>query len=182
MPEYYLDVETNAKREKPDINEEILTIQYQRLRTKTGEEEGDLTILKSWELSEKEILNEFYKIFSPDNPFQFVPIGENLSFDFFALHHRWKSIGIEVSLKTLIYDHPYIDIKPILVILNEGSFKGASLKKILGKSGGANVPEWYADRNYDAIDDYIRREAENFIQFYRELKKEIPLCLPKSVK
>jgi len=182
VPEYYLDIETNARGEKPDINDEILTIQFQRLGTKTGEEEGDLTILKSWESSEKEILKEFYFIFSPDNPFKFVPIGENLSFDFFALHHRWQSIGINVPLKTLIYDHPCIDIKSILVIFNEGSFKGASLKAIFGKTGGVKVPEWYANGNYNAIEDYIRREAEDFIQFYQKLKKELPLCQIKLVK
>ncbi len=176
MPEYYLDIETNAKGAKPDLeNDEILTIQFQRLGTKTGETEGDLTILKSWESSEKEILGKFYSIFSPDDPFKFIPIGENLSFDFLMLHNRWKRIGIEVPLKTLI-DHPYIDIKPILVILNEGSFKGASLKKFLRKEDGAKVPEWYAQEDYGVIEDYIRREAEDFIQFYQQLKKEIPLC------
>jgi len=172
MPEYYLDIETNAKGAKPDLqNDEILTIQFQRLRTKTGEKEGDLTILKSWESSEKEILQKFYNTFAPYTPFSFIPIGENLSFDFLMLHNRWKRVGIEVPLETLI-DHPYIDIKPILVILNEGSFKGASLKKFLGKEGGAKVPEWYAKGDYGAIEDYIRCEAEDFIQFYQQLKKE----------
>ncbi len=176
MPEYYFDIETNAKGGKPDINDEILTIQFQRLGTKTGEKEEELTILKSWESSEREILNDFYYIFKPDKLFNFIPIGDNLIFDFFALHHRWKSISIDVPLKTLIYDHPCIDIKSILVILNGGSFKGASLKAFLGKPGGVKVPEWYANGDYGAIEDYIRHEAEDFIQFYQQLKQEIPLC------
>ncbi|GAI48393.1 unnamed protein product, partial [marine sediment metagenome] len=45
----------------------------------------------------------------------------------------------------------------------------ASLKAIFGKTGGVKVPEWYANGNYNAIEDYIRREAEDFIQFYQIL-------------
>lgn len=176
MPEYYLDIETNAKGSKPDIeNDEILTIQYQELDSRTGETRGELKILKSWESSEKTILENFHSIYQPNDLFSFIPIGMNLIFDFFMLHMRWKRIDIEVSLKNLIYDHPYIDIKPILVILNRGSFKGASLEKFIGKKdSGAKIPKWYAEGNYDAIERYIRDEAERFIQFYQRLIEVIP--------
>lgn len=179
MPEYYLDIETNAKGQRPDIeNDEILTIQFQRLSSRSGRKEGDLTILKSWESSEKEILKKFYNIFQPTEPFEFTPIGMNLNFEFFMLHNRWKRIGIDVPLRTLIYDHPCIDIKPILVILNEGSFKGASLERFIGKKDtGAKIPEWYAKRDYVAIEKYIRDEAEGFIRFYQRLKEGIPRVL-----
>ncbi len=61
MPEYYFDIETNAKGSKPDVeNDEILTIQFQKLGTVSGHKEGELTILKSWESSEKEILEQFF--------------------------------------------------------------------------------------------------------------------------
>lgn len=179
MSEYYLDIETNAKGQSPDVeNDEILTIQFQRLGSRSGREEGDLTILKSWESSEKEILKKFYNIFQPTKPFEFIPIGMNLNFDLFMLHNRWKRINIEVPLRTLIYDHPYIDIKPILVILNDGSFKGASLERFIGKKDtGAKIPEWYANRDYVAIERYIHDEAERFIHFYQKLKKKIPNVL-----
>lgn len=89
-----------------------------------------------------------------------------------------EKIGIEVPLRTLIYDHPHIDIKPILVILNEGSFKGASLEKFIGKKdSGAKIPEWYAKRDYAAIEKYIRDEAERFISFYQRLKEKMPYVL-----
>jgi hypothetical protein len=179
MPEYYLDIETNAKGSKPDIkNDEILTIQFQRLSSRPGGNEGDLTILKSWESSEKVILEKFYSIFQPALPFEFIPIGMNLNFDFFMLHNRWKKIGIEVPLRSLIYDHPYIDIKPILVILNKGSFKGASLEKFIRKEDtGAKIPDWYAKRDYAMIEKYIHDEAEKFIAFYQKLKEKMPLVL-----
>jgi hypothetical protein len=179
MPEYYLDIETNAKGQRPDIkSDEILTIQFQRLSSRSGRKESDLTILKSWESSEKAIIKKFYNIFQPSKPFEFIPIGMNLSFEFFMLHNRWKRIGIEVPLKTLIYAHPSIDIQPILVILNEGSFKGASLGKFTGKKHtGSEVPGWYAEGDYNEIEKYIRDEAEGFILFYQELKRKIPRIL-----
>jgi hypothetical protein len=179
MPEYYFDVETNATGEKPDIeNDEILTIQYQRVSTKTGKPEGQLQILKSWESSEKEILENFYSIFEPSKPLYFIPIGMNLNFDLLMLHNRWKKYGIDVPLKTLLYHHPSVDIKSILVILNGGEFKGASMEKFCGKkSSGAILPEWYSKKDYPAIEKYIIDEAEAFLQFYQKLKIEMPLIV-----
>jgi len=73
MADYYLDIETTG----PDVkNDEILTIQFQQLGTASGRNESDLKILKSWESSEKEILEEFLDIFDPcgKNKFSFIPI------------------------------------------------------------------------------------------------------------
>lgn len=174
MPEYYLDIETKASDPEPDIeNDEILTIQFQKLSTETGEKESDLAILKSWESSEENILQQFYSIFKPDNKWEFIPIGTNLNFDLFSLYNRWNSINIELSLKTLLYGHPYIDIQPILVILNKGIFSGASLQKFTGKKhSGTEVAKWYEKREYAAIEEYIRDEADRFIYLYQFLKRK----------
>jgi len=176
MPEYYLDIETDTRGLKPDHeNDEILTIQFQRLESKTGGKEGDLIILKSWESSEKDVLERFYSIFSPDDSWKFVPIGLNLSLDFFSLHYRWKRIGIEVPLRILFDEHPYIDIKPILVIFNRGSFKGANLQKFTGKEhSGIEISEWYAKKDYAAIEEYIKDEADKFIKLYQFSKQRFP--------
>ncbi len=59
MAEYYLDIETNPKGPNPDVeNDEILTIQFQRLGTTSDRKQGDLIILKSWESSEENILKD----------------------------------------------------------------------------------------------------------------------------
>ncbi len=176
MPDYYLDIETNARGPKPDYkNDEILTIQFQRLDSRTGEKEGDLTILKSWESSEKDILGKFYSIFSPEDVWHFIPIGCNLSFDFFSLLYRWREIGIEVPPKNLFSEHPYIDIKSILVIFNGGSFKGATLEKFVGKQySGLKVSEWCAEKDYTSVHEYIEDEAEKFISLYQFLIKRLP--------
>lgn len=178
MPEYYLDIETNPKGSSIDVeNDEILTIQFQRLGMVSGRKQGDLIILKSWESSEEDILKKFYSIYQPNNPFEFLPIGNNLKFEFFMLHNRWKKIGIEISLKTLIYDHPYLDIRPILVILNNGYFAGATLDKFTGKAeSGDKIPLWYKEKDYSSIEKYIQDEADEFINFYQLSKERIPVA------
>ena len=176
MSEYYFDIETKPKEEKIDYkNDEILTIQFQPIDSGTGEKEGDLTILKSWESSERDILERFHSIFSPEDVWKFIPIGCNLSFDFFSLLYRWRRIGIDVQPKILFSGHPYIDIKSILVIFNSGSFKGATLGKFIGKQySGLKVSEWYAEKDYASIQKYIEDEAEGFIKLYQFLIQRLP--------
>lgn len=178
MAEYYLDIETNSPGVKPSPDDEIITIQYQRLNRKTGHPEEDLVILKSWESSERGILTTFYRVFQPEKSFTFVPIGMNLNFDFFLLHNRWKTFDIKVPLENLFYTLPYMDIKPIIVLLNEGEFKGARLDRFTGKEQpGAKIPELYAKRDFNTIEQYIRNEAKEFIEFYQKLKEKIPYAL-----
>jgi len=176
MSDYYLDIETNSMTPKPDYkNDEILTIQFQQIDSRTGEKEGDLTILKSWESSERDILKRFYSIFSPKDVWEFVPIGINLSFDFFSLLYRWREMGIKVEPKILFSEHPYIDIKSILVIFNGGSFKGATLEKFIGKQySGAKVSEWCKEKDYTSIQEYIEDEAHKFINLYQFLIQRLP--------
>ena len=105
----------------------------------------------------------------------FVTIGCNLSFDCFSLLYRWRRIGIEVQPKILFSEHPYIDIKSILVIFNRGSFKGASLQKFVGKQhSGMKVSEWYAKKDYASIQEYIEDEADRFIKLYQFLVQKLP--------
>ncbi len=176
MADFYFDIETNPGGQRPDYkNDEILTIQFQQIDSRTGEKEGDFTILKSWESSERDILEKFYSIFTPEDVWNFVPIGCNLSFDFFSLLYRWRGIDIKVQPKILFSEHPYIDIKSILVIFNEGLFKGANLGKFIGKrDSGLKVSEWYAEKDYASIQEYIEDEADRFIKLYQFLVQRLP--------
>ena len=63
----------------------------------------------------------------------------------------------------------------MLVILNDGQFKGASLDKFTEKQySGEVIPKWYEEKNYRAIEQYIQEEAREFIKLYQMLKKRIP--------
>ncbi len=98
-----------------------------------------------------------------------------MSFDFFSLLYRWREINIEVPPKILFSEHPYIDIKSILVIFNGGSFKGATLEKFIGKQdSGLKVSEWCKEKDYTSVQEYIEDEADRFIKLYQFLIQRVP--------
>lgn len=171
MAEYYFDMETTGL--DFDIDE-IISIQWQRLDGFTGEPIGELNILKSWESSEEEIL----KTFLPNlrcNPFDFIFVGKNLIFDFCMLNQRMKHYGLGELDFSWLHDRVWLDIKPILVIMNKGNFKG--FDKVLPKTNpltNDQIPQFHKDGKHQEIVQYIQDEAKDFIKAYQILRKEIP--------
>ena len=171
MAEYYFDVETTGK----DFDKsEIITIQWQRLNGFTGEPMDRINILKRWESSEKDILTQFYPNLRC-KPFAFIFIGKNLFFDFCILNERLKHHGLgEIDLRCL-NERVSLDIKPILVIMNDGSFK--AYDKVIPKTNATSndmIPRLYAEKKYSEIIKYIEDEAKDFVRAYQIFKKEIP--------
>ena len=176
MTEYYFDIETYSPTVRPDlVNDKIITIQYQHVRSETGEPLDDLKILTEWDCgSEKELLSQFKKIFFTGSDFDFIPIGVNLyGFDFISLANRFNkhfNLGMDIQF---FRNRPVIDIKPILIIMNKGQLRGYTT--LLGKKQSGNViKEWYENNERDKIIEYIKDEANNFIEKYQILKKEVP--------
>ena len=171
--EYYLDLESSGLDPEED---KILTLQYQPL-DKEGNPDGNLIILKEWEIGEEEIIKRFLYIFKK---WEFIPVGMNLSFDFrFLLAKIEKYTG-----KVIDYDElsniPHLDIKPILVLMNGGNFKGAKLSNFTSKGqNGIAIPEYYKNKEYDKIINYVEKEADEFIKFYKYLKQNLVLLKPK---
>jgi DNA polymerase elongation subunit (family B) len=179
MSDYYFDIETYSKTKDPDFNnDEIIAITYQQIDSRTGDVKGKLNILKSWESSEKEILQRFYPIFNVENKWDFVPIGYNLSFDFTSLIYRWRKMDIKVngkSLLSLFAQRAYIDIEPVVIIFNHGRFEGAKLEKFAGKRySGSKIREWYEKKDYPAIQDYIEDEIDRFLKLYQFSVQRLP--------
>jgi DNA polymerase elongation subunit (family B) len=176
MSDYYFDIETYSRTPTPDLNNDpIIAITYQQMDSRTGEAKGKLNILKSWESSETEILQEFYPIFNPEDKWKFMPIGCNLSFDFTSLIYRYGKMNIKINVRNLFAEHPYIDIQPILIMFNKGSLRGATLEKFAGKqSSGIKVIEWYERKDYLAIQNYIEDEANKFLKLYQFLAQRLP--------
>jgi hypothetical protein len=176
MPEYYFDIETRATGERPDyVNDEIIAITYQPLDNHTGRPRGPLTILKAWETSEEEILTRFLPLFNPDRAWQFVPIGNNLSFDYTCLIYRCRRYGTDIKAWKVFTERPSVDIKALLVLFNGGSFKGSGLDNFTRKAqNGGQILAWYEAGDYAAIETYIRDEAAAFIELYQYLLRAMP--------
>jgi hypothetical protein len=165
--EYYFDLETTGLNPKED---KIISIQYQQL-DREGNPIGDLVILKEWELGEEEIIKRFFSIF---DKWSFIPIGTNLNFDFKFLASKInKYTNINLTSSEIHSDYPHIDIKPILILLNNGNFKGASLHNFTDKGpNGFHIPTYYNNKEYNKITEYIEKEAKSFISFYQFLKNQ----------
>ena len=143
MGTYYLDIETTGLDPR---NAEIITIQYQELERRTGLPLGDLTVLKSWESSEKEILNQIAcrTRITDDYRFAFIPVGYNLGFEDRFLRGRPQAHGLPAID---VLSRPCIDLQGPAILMNRGEFKGASLDKITAKSqSGGSVPDWVPER------------------------------------
>ena len=167
--EYYLDIETNSLNPEEG---KIVTLQYQPLDIE-GNPTGILTILKEWEIGEEEIIKRFLSIFKK---WEFIPVGMNLSFDFrFLLTKIEKYTGRQINYGELS-NIPHIDIKPILVLMNNGNFKGAKLSNFTSKGqNGIAIPAYYLNKEYNKITSYIEKEADEFIKFYKDLKSSLVL-------
>jgi len=179
MSDYYLDIETYAKESKPNFaKDEIITITYQQMDSRSGQVKGPLNILKSWESSEEDILQKFHIIFNPFDKsrcWEFIPIGFNLKFDFATLLYRWRKIGVEVNPITLFAQQPAIDINAIVIMFNGGEFKGAKLENYSEKKqNGSVIAELYENKDYQAIEKYITEETGGFLGLYQLIARTFP--------
>ncbi len=170
MSNFYLDIETQGL--DPEIDK-IITIQYQKLDFNTKEPVGNLIILKSWESSEKDILERFQKIFGTG--WDFVAYGYNLHFENKFLYQRSIICGLAEPIK--LFNQPTVDLHPIGILMN-GGFKGSGLDKITNKKGnGMACLVHYNVGNYNKVIRYIEQEAIAFTRFLTWLTKNMPRVL-----
>jgi len=174
LPHYYFDIETTGL--DPE-NDQILTIQYQKISVYDGKSVGSLTILSSWDRSEEDIVREIALLMLDDCPWNFVPVGNNLTFEFKFLSEKFrKYLGKKIDIEYFV-SRPHIDLKSVMILANSGKFKGCHL--VLGKQGkGSDVPIWYANEEYQKIIDYIKDEAKCFLDFTSEAQKVLHSRFP----
>jgi hypothetical protein len=178
---YYFDIETvpmpqyieDEQASFDPLKAKIITIQYQPLDIKTGKAIGELTIMKEWgtDSSERYIIESFKRLYLDNGIWTFIPVGNNLVFECRFMKYKFKQY---CNLKDLYLGHrPMIDLKHILIIMNGGKFRGCA--ELIGKTGNAkNMSRWYNIKDFDAIEQYIKQEATNFITAYSILKMELP--------
>lgn len=179
MTNYYLDTETTGLDPEKD---EIITIQYQSL-DREGKPNGDLVILKSWESSEEEIIKRFHKIFVTDFAFDFIPVGFNLIFDLSFLYCKFMKYNLPMKssfMNFLFKDKPHIDIKFICILANNLEFRGSGLDKMTNKkTDGRIVLDWYANKEYLKIEQYIREETKAFLDVLQIMKQDLMISKEK---
>jgi len=176
VPNYYLDIETTGLDE---VRNEILTIQWCELERNTGRALEDLHILKSWESSEKTILQEFSNAVDLTNPydFTFVPIGYNLGFEHKFLSYRSEKHD---TFPISIMARPHIDLHQLAIMMNRGEFKGTKLSNLTNKtSDGSIILQYIANKDYDKIEEYIRMETKEFIKFTQWAFSTVPILMPE---
>lgn len=171
MVEYYFDIETTGLDPKHD---KIITIQIQRLVGQTAEPIEEIEILKEWQSSEKEIIEKVMPLLTCKYPFDFIMVGNNLLFDFVFLNERAKKYGLKGLDLAWIYDRAFKDLKHILVMINNGNFKGWSGLLKEGKFSNKEIPELYKKGRYEDIIEYVNEEAQIFVDAYQKLRREMP--------
>jgi len=180
LAEYYFDIETTGFNFDKD---EIITIQWQKISGFTGKPISELKILKRWEYeneekAEEEMINSFIPNLNC-KPLDFIFIGKNLAFDFCILDRRMRHYGLGKFNLQCFYDKAILDIKPILVMINRGKFKGYN--KIIPKTNpieNKEISKLYRQKKYDQIIQYIIDESKDFLRAYQTLKREIPKLKP----
>lgn len=174
MTEYYFDMETTGF---DPLDDKIITIQFQELNRYTGEPIGDLKILKKWESSEKEILTDFLPNLT-QYEWDFVMIGNNLLFEFMFLTYRAKKHDLHDFDIRHWGKRAWLDLKHVLIMINareHNPFRG--YQNLIGKTGkvsGRDIPELYNNKRWPEIVKYIQDEAEDFINAFKTLKREMP--------
>ncbi len=169
VTEYYFDVETEG--EDP-LQDRIVTVQYQQLED--GEPVGNFNILAEWEWGEKEILRMILDKGLMEVSWDFVPIGNRLTFDItFVVERaeRHKLISWQPpQLKYYFFRKPMLDIWPVLVLMNRGRFEGSSLTSFTQKEWSGVVPALYKKGDYQAILRYVEEERQAVLDIYREVR------------
>lgn len=172
MATYYLDIETFGGF-NPEFAK-IITVQYQELERASGIPKGDLVILKEWELGEAEVIKRLIEntCAASSKDFAFVPVGYNLKFEHKFLSYRSKMYNLPIID---IGSKPMIDLHPAAVIMNNCKFLGSGLDRMTGKAqSGSQIAEWYQDKNYNQIINYIEDETREFLKFFGWMCKEMP--------
>ncbi len=170
MTEYYFDIETEGTDPQED---RILTIQWQQLLD--GKPVGDLVILKEWEDGEEAIVRVAVEKGILDPGWDFVPVGNRLRFDLTFLVEKAQAHGLvdwtTADVKRYFFDKPSLDVGPVLVLMNEGRFRGSGIENFSKKQrSGAIVPELYRAKDYAGIVAYVEEETEAVLEFLDGVK------------
>jgi hypothetical protein len=168
---FYFDQETTGDDPQQD---RIITVQMHQL-DENLEPVGPFQIMAEWEWGEKQIIGMTLGkgILQPN--WDFVPVGNRLRFDLAFLVERatkWNLIQWDLAtLKYFFFTKPFLDLQPVLVLMNRGQFSGSSLHSFAEKEPGARVPALYRKGSYADIIAYVTREHDAALELLRESRR-----------
>lgn len=176
MPAYYFAIEGIKTGERSDpATDRLVTLQYQKIDLTTGESLEPLVIHREWKSSEQEIVTSFYaEFFRSGTPVaHFIPVGLNLDYAYEMLVALFRKYGLPpLTSHELWYQRPRFDLRPIVILLNDGRFAGASLDAFSLKKGeDRHMEKWYDKQDYSRIEHYVREEAQRFLKVLQYLSK-----------
>ena len=148
-----------------------MTVQYQALAEDLSPL-GAFQVVAEWEWGEKQVIQMALDKAVLEPTWDFVPVGNRLRFDLTFLIERamkWKLIEWDLSkLKYFWFTKPYVDLGPILVMLNRGSLLGSGLHHFADKESGAHVPRMYRDGRFADLIEYVTRERDAIVDLLRD--------------
>jgi hypothetical protein len=152
----------------------IVTAQYQPLAEDLTPI-GPFQIIAEWEWGEKQAIQMVLEKGILEPTWDFVPVGNRLRFDVTFLVERatkWKLVDWDMAkLKYYWFTKPYLDLAPILVMLNRGEFAGSSLGKFSDKESGARVPKMYREAKFAEIIEYVTRERDALLDVLKDSRE-----------
>lgn len=162
MVYYYLDLETYGTGDEPDPEKDsIITACIAAIDPATGDRLQEPALLKSWEFSERQIVEHLRSRMVGKEVWSFVPVGFNVLFDLWFLRHKFQKY-LSVDLGDRFYlDRPFLDLKHVAVLANNGRFKGVALS---GK--GERIKEWYEAGEYHVIERHTLEKLDRFSEAY----------------
>lgn len=176
MTEYYFDTETTDL--DPTFGK-VITIQWRQLHHGQPDwDESELHVETEWEVGEAALVEKALEIgvfdIGRETMWDFIPVGNNLTFDLCFLYRRALKHDlvpdIGVPLDYVLREKPRIDIRDILVLMNDFSFRGSGLHSFTKKLRGNHIPYWYGNEQYDRILEYVDLEQREFISLLREVR------------
>ena len=161
--QYFLSIETTGLDPGRD---RLIAIQYTNMAT------NHTTILKAWETSEQQIIEQFVNNsgINSNNRWDFIPVGFMLSFADGFLKDKCRQYNMR---PINLLDRPHLDMYTTGVLFNGNKFQGSSLKNLVGDKNDKTAKMMYETKDYGSLTQYIQTRTASFLEWFAFLEREI---------
>jgi len=172
----YFDIETYSPGERPQFTNTIIAVGLTEL-------DGRLTLLRSWQKTEKEVLDEFYGRLK--NLVEMRPrrrlVGHNvLGFDLPLFIARAQAYELDKTedIIEVVYRQEVIDLLQCLLPYNGFRYKGLNAERLSRifdltpiEYTGKDISKLYENKDYEAIEKHLTSDLKFIIDLHEKLAK-----------